>query len=136
MLNAQWLLLLALCSLLLASACSSVEYGHTLTSGEKFNFSSQALFMKRAFKDLEVASGDRHLTLKGYSTSQTEIMEAAIAAALAAYRQQSQMPAPPAAAPVPPIPAGTVVTWTNTALLPIAVTNSIIVLLAPAPPTK
>ena len=97
--------LCSLCLLLLiSSGCSSVNYTRQESGGEKVSFGSQSLFMKRAIKDLNVTSGERHLTLKGYSTSQTEIMEAAIAAALAAYRQQLQ-PTPPS--PIPAIPAGT-----------------------------
>jgi len=96
----------SLCLLLLiSSGCSSVNYTRQESGGEKVSFGSQSLFMKRAIKDLNVTSGERHLTLKGYSTSQTEIMEAALAAALAAYRQQLQ--STPAPSPIPAIPAGT-----------------------------
>ena len=79
------LLCVGLCS------CSSVNYNRNETSGEKVSFSASSLFTRKAIKDLEFETGTnstRRLRLKGYNDNQTEVMQAAIEAALAAYIRQ------------------------------------------------
>lgn len=89
-----------LCSLsllLFISGCSSMNYAHTAPTGERTTFGSHSLFVRRQIKELEAIAGDRRLKLKGYSNNQTEVMQSAIEAALAAYqnqqRQQTNAPA-------------------------------------------
>lgn len=85
------LLLVSLLMVLLCS-CTSVSYTR---NGEDIKFSTSSLFTRKAIKDLDYGHGTngfRSFRLKGYGNDQTEVIQAAVAAALEAYQKQNPIP--------------------------------------------
>lgn len=92
-------LISAFCSLLfLSSGCTSIKYSRTEPGGENITFGISSFATRKTLKEFDYstgANGTRRIALKGYNDNQTEVIQAAIAAALEAYiRQQQQQPPP------------------------------------------
>lgn len=87
-------LISAFCSLLFLSVgCTSIDYGRTEPGGEKITFRISSFATRKTLKEFDYSTGPngtRRIALKGYNDNQTEVIQAAIAAALEAYIRQQQ----------------------------------------------
>jgi uncharacterized protein YutD len=78
--------------LLLLTACTTVSYDR---AGDDIKFRTSSLFTRKAIKDLDYGigtNGFRSFRLKGYGNDQTEVISAAVTAALEAYQKAQPVP--------------------------------------------
>lgn len=86
-------LISAFCCLLCVCGCTSIKYSRTEPGGENITFGISSFATKKTLKEFDYSTnpnGTRRIALKGYNDNQTEVIQAAIAAALEAYIRQQQ----------------------------------------------